>query len=369
MLGSPLALAALSVAAPASTAPADFAAEALVLSGVAACAPGGARPVRFDDQVIDAHCRLLGFLQRQWRRRWLAQAEPFLREVVPRDLPTRVIYPFGGGDLLTALVSFPRATEIETLSLEPAGDARAIDAIDPADLSAALAGVRGMAGALFAVAHSKTSSMGQMARARLPGELTSELVALAMNDLDPVSLKYFRVEPNGELHYYSAAEIDAAGDAQRARIFANVEIAARPSGGGARRVFRHIAANLDNGHLSADPAVLRHLESRGSVAAITKAASYLLWSNEFSRIRGYLLEHMVWMISDSTGIPVAEARTAGFEQVPYGRFHGPFLAARRAISSDFLKLWASGAKPLSFRFGYPDRAGNSHLLVTRRPGK
>src|SRR6185369_3470736 len=195
MFASTLALAAFSVTTPAaSTAPADFETEALVLSGVAACAPGGARPVDFDDKVVTAHCRLLAVLQRRWRHQWLERAQPFLQEVVPRDLPARVVYPFGGGDLLTALVSFPHAVEIDTISLEPAGDARAVDGVAPEELAAALADVRSMAGSLFAVAHSKTSSMALMSRRRLPGELTSALVALAMNDLDPVSMRYFVVQ-------------------------------------------------------------------------------------------------------------------------------------------------------------------------------
>src|SRR6185295_478215 len=101
---------------------------------------------------------------------------------VPAALPAVVVYPFGGGDLLTALVTFPQAVEISTLSLEIAGDARSVDAIAPEDLEAALADVRLMAGSLFAVAHSKTSSMRRMTRAKFPGELTSAVVALVINE-------------------------------------------------------------------------------------------------------------------------------------------------------------------------------------------
>jgi hypothetical protein len=367
--GSDLVLATLFfVASPKATGPLDYGAQARELSSVVACAPGAARPGRFDDKVMTAHCRDLATLQTRWKQRWLTRAQPFLQEVVPVDLPPRVVYPFGGGDLLTALVSFPGAIEISTLSLEPAGDPRSIDNIAPAELEAALADVRAMAGHLFAVAHSKTSSMSQMARAKLPGELTSALVALAMNDYEPVSLKYFSVDPDGQLHYLSPADLGSAGGPQT-RLFANMELEFQPRGGGMRHVFRHFAANLDDRHLSADPAVLRHLEAKGEVTAITKAASYLLWWDEFSQIRSYLLGHMVWMISDSTGIPADKARSAGFEQIPYGHFEGPFLNAGRRQSEDFQKLWADGARPLSFRFGYPDNAGNSHLLITRHPEK
>jgi hypothetical protein len=76
---------------------------------------------------------------------------------------------------------------------------------------------------------------------------------------------------------------------------------------------------------------------------------------------------MVWMISDSTGIPPEYAGAAGFEQIAYGHFEGPFLKAAQKPSDAFQKLWASSGESISFRFGYLDSAGNSHLLITRRP--
>ena len=60
------------------------------------------------------------------------------------------------------------------------------------------------------------------------------------------------------------------------------------------------------------------------------------------------------------------ARAAGFEQIPFGRFEGPFLGGDNRPTEVFRKLWAEEAAPLTFRFGYPDRAGHDHLLITRR---
>ena len=42
-------------------------------------------------------------------------------------------------------------------------------------------------------------------------------------------------------------------------------------------------ANLDDSHLDADPRVLRHLEAKDKVAVMTKAASFLLWYDDFSQ--------------------------------------------------------------------------------------
>jgi hypothetical protein len=134
-------------------------------------------------------------------------------------------------------------------------------------------------------------------------------------------------------------------------------------------VHRHIAANLADNALAGSP-LSKYLESRGRIAAMTKAASYLLWLNNFSTIRNYLLGHAAWMISDSTGIPPMYARKAGMVQDTYGRFTGAFLegaeAGGKRHSDDFRALWAKNKKRrLPFRFGYIDAEKNAHLLVTR----
>jgi hypothetical protein len=346
----------------------DFAPQVKTLARVTACARGAEIPPSFSPAVVEAHCRMLGTLADQWSKRWLARARAFFDQTVPTtNLPDRVVYPFGGGDLLTALVVFPNASEITTLSLEPAGDPRVLDNLDQAELEAGLVEVRKKVNHLFSVGHSKTTDMGRMTRSVLPGDLTYTLVALEIQGFEILTARFFRVDPSGALEYLRAVDPYPHEIPGLRSPFASVEIAYRARAGGPRRIFRHIAVNLDDAHLAANPAVLRHLEAKGQVAAMTKAASYLLWWKEFNLIRNYLLEHMVWMVSDSTGIPTDLARAAGFEQIPFGRFEGPFLGGGNHPTEVFKKLWAEeGAGPLTFRFGYPDSAGHDHLVITRR---
>ena len=42
----------------------------------------------------------------------------------PKDAPKTVVYPFGGGDAMGALATYPDATEYTTISLEIAADVR-----------------------------------------------------------------------------------------------------------------------------------------------------------------------------------------------------------------------------------------------------
>ena len=104
-----------------------------------------------------------------------------------------------------------------------------------------------------------------------------------------------------------------------------------------------------------------------SAPVMTKAASFLLWYDDFSKIRDYLLRCAAWMISDASGIPPSFAEPAGFEEITYGDFTGPyFIIDDKNTRAEFVKLWkAQPHRDLSFRFGYPDAAKRNHLMIMR----
>ena len=252
----------------------------------------------------------------RYRRAYLARATPFLAGLRPSDLPDTVVYPFGGGDLLAALTTYPDARRIITLSLELSGDPRRITKIDNTRLDQSLAVVDHNIGGLLAANDSTTETLMDTQQGDLPGQLSYFLVALAVHGFEPVSLRYFHVQPDGSLHYYSRAEVRAmetrlAGarhgkwtSPDFSEAFANSELVFRPvNGDGPLRVHRHIGANLRDDSLRNNGPILTYLRKQGRVVAMTKAASYCLWNSRFSRIRNYLLSNMVFMISDATGIP------------------------------------------------------------------
>jgi hypothetical protein len=188
-----------------------------------------------------------------------------------------------------------------------------------------------------------------------------------------LSLRYFRINPDGTLAWVTQADIDAAktpGD--RHALFANAELRFRRAGAADApvRAVRHISFNLDDDHLKADPGLLAHLSAKGKVAAMTKAATHLLWNDHFSLIRGWLVGHTDWMASDSTGLPPRIAGPAGYVQDTYGTFDGPspFGDPDGNDAADVKKLFASQpARELAFRYGYPDKHGHAHLIITHRP--
>ncbi len=370
--------------------PRDFATEVKTLFRIGAC--GNDEPVadKLPKKAITAHCKDMADLYASYRRAWADKASAFIKELKPADLPKTVVYPFGGGDLTSALVVFPDATEITTISLEAAGDVRTVNSISNKQLVTDLDTIGGDIRRLYRSAHSTTKSLQAASHSELPGSLMFALAGLAVHNMEPVALRYFDIEPDGKLTYLSNEELDsrAAELAQSKRdkikkptthfwfeqdsAFANVEIQYHPRGDATAplRTYRHIVMNLDDAHLGADGRVLAHLRLKGKVAVMTKAASFLLWYDDFAQIREYLLKNIAWMISDASGIPPSYAGPAGFEQITYGEFTGPyFVIDNKNTRAEFVKLWRTNPhKDLPFRFGYPDAENHSHLMITRPKG-
>lgn len=352
----------------------DFTPQAKALFRIAACGGSDPLPAGVDAKVVERHCKDLEAAVAKYKARWVDKAVPVLSTVVPADVPKTVVYPFGGGDLVTALATYPNATELTTMSLELGGDPRPIDRVRGGALKSQLDVNRENVRRLFAVAHSKTTNLTIVSRGDLPGQLIFVLTALKVHGWEPVKLRYFTVQSDGSLHYLTQEDITAGETAAKAQknaklaaqqVFSNFELVIKKEG--REMTFRHMAANLDDAHLAETPGLIKHLEAKGRIAAMTKAASYLLWWKNFSTIRNYLLGHMDFMISDSTGIPPSYAKPAGFAQETWGVFEGPFLPAGRTWGDEMVALWKTNPKKaLDFRYGYPDSDHHSHMMVTRR---
>jgi hypothetical protein len=365
----------------------DFGPQVRAMFRVAACGGDDAIPERFSAKAITAHCQEMAGIYGSYKKAWMDQAQAFIAQLRPADLPTTVVYPFGGGDLSSALTVYPDARELTTISLEAAGDVRVIDSIKSARLNDAVESIGNEIRRLYQSAHSTTKSLQAVSHFDLPGTIMFALAGLTVHGMEPVNLRYFDIEPDGSITYLTSAQLDdraaelvakkAGGPPKKithywyeqTSAFANVEIQFRPRGdaNAPLRTYRHIVANLDDSHMAADDRVLRHLRAKGKVSVMTKAATFLLWYDDFTQIRDYLLKNTAWMISDASGIPPSYAEPAGFEQITYGEFTGPyFVIDEKNTRAEFIKLWkAQPHRDLPFRFGYPDNAKHNHLMITR----
>lgn len=368
-------------AAPAPSGPKDFAAEAKLLYRVAACEGADPLPAHLAPKVVEEHCKAMAPKKQKYKEQYIGKAREFIAKLRPEGLPTTLVYPFGGGDLISALTTYPDATDITTMSLEYAGDPTRLDGIKPDRLQESLTLFRKTIWGLLMADNSTTENLQKGQGSDIPGEIGFFLVALAEHGYEPVSLKFFTLEKDGSLHYLTEEEI-AALEKKRAKTlrgqwaspdlsvaFSNSEITFKPVGAaGPLRVHRHFAANLADTGFEAAPELMKYLEAKGRIVAMTKAASYLLWRDHFSKIREYLLAHMELMISDSTGIPPKYLAKAGFAPETYGTFSQSFLKAGEEHNKAFREVWKSQPqRKLPFRYGYIDGGGGGgHLFVARK---
>lgn len=366
-------------------APIDFDHELADLWSVAACA----RPVaetRFPAKELEAHCKDLDRIYGDYERRWATPARPFFVSLVPKDIPRVVVYPFGGADLMTALTVYPDLSEITSISLEAGGDPRSFVSTPPRDLAKHLSLHRRFMEKLVIYNHSRTLDLALLKGTPLPSQLIFALIGLKVHGFEPVGLRAITLEADGQVHYFTAEDLaradqqakDLKGSARNRKLndlFAGYELRfkKRDRAEAPVQTYRHFQANLANDELGKDPRILRYLEGAakrggGRFAAITKAASYLLWWGNFSVFRDFLMQHTAWMVSDSTGLNAIHLDPKVWEQDVYGRFFGTFLKSGLEGIRALRALYdAQPKRPLPFDyFGYPDNHKNGHLIVTRR---
>jgi hypothetical protein len=366
----------------------EFLAEAQAFHRVVACgggegaSAGSAISAELDRAVIEKHCVEMRARYQRFNEKYVTPARAFFDGVRPAELPTAVVYPFGGGDLVSALVTYPDASEITTISLEHAGDPTRLSSLSKTALRGSLAGFREAVRGLLTNNDSTSENMRKLERGGIPGQISFHLTGATAMGYEPVSLKFFNLDDSGQIHYLTEQEIAALAPVRAKRkkntwvdtdfsaAFTNMELTLRKAGDPSAPpvVHRHFAANLANNGFRGS-ALEKHLLAKGPVAAITKAASYLLWSESFAGIRDYLIGNLVWMASDATGLPTRYAKKAGLVQTTYGRFAGAFLPdAAVSVNETMVKMWADQPRrKLAFRYGYPDSEGNVHLMLTANP--
>ena len=361
--------------------PRDFIAEAKVIYRVVACGnPTEAAPTNLDAKVIETHCADMAKKYESIKKRYFEPASAFFAPLRPKDLPTTVVYPFGGGDLLSALVTYPDARDITTISLEHAGDPTRVPKLGKkAQLKQSLLDFRASVSGLLSLHDSTSENMRKLEVGGIPGQLSFHMAGLTAHGYEPVSLKYFTLDDSGAIHYLTQTEIDALApkkakkkrpswvDTDFSEAYSHMELTFRKAGDPKAPLIthRHFAWNLGDKGFKDSP-LEKFLKAKGKIAAMTKAASYLIWNSGFFGIRDYLLANMQWMVSDSTGIEPKAAKKAGFVQTTYGTYKGAFLEeAAPGVNDQMLEMWEKQPRrKLPFRYGYPDNDKHVHLMIT-----
>ena len=264
-------------------------------------------------------------------------------------------YMFSGPDFLYADAFFPDALTYVLSGLEPVGPVPQVTESNRRSIGR----LRNALSSILSLSFFKTISM------------RSDLGAGAFSGTLPI-LAVFLARSGKTIEEISLVQLDASG----AIVAAGAAGSARGVSNGAKIVFSgpdreprtlyYFQTDVSN----SGPGLGAFLEFCGGLGtgdALVKSASFLMHSDSFSRVRGFLLDRAHAIVQDDSGIPVRFFRAEEWVLVPFGRYLGPISLFSGQYQNGLADLYRR-QEPISLEFGigYRYQKSESNLLMAVR---
>jgi hypothetical protein len=264
-----------------------------------------------------------------------------------------MFYMFSGPDFLYADAFFPKATTYVLAALEPVGTVPD------------LARLRGSTGATL---YNIERALGSIISYSffITREMKSDLHAGQVNGTLPI-LYVFLARSGKTIHDVSMISLDKAGTVQSGTGGASSTYGARITFAGAdgiEKTLYYFSTNLANDGF-ATSGFEKFLFSLAPADSFIKSASYLLYRNEFSHARKFLLNNSATLVQDDSGIPLAYFSAKQWELHPFGRYLGPIAEFPGRYQNNLADLFRK-SEPIDFGVGYRWRPRESNLLLAQR---
>src|SRR5262245_11571594 len=345
-----LAFALLSAATPA------WAAEtandvARYLAGLAPAADSSLAPLA-RDPAWQQHATALDAAWARLEEARLSKIRSWSAANLTERQPT-VLYMFSGPDFLYVDAFFPDRTTYVLSGLEPIGE---IPTITPAlrrSLGSALGGLRASVGTALNYSFFITRDM----QSRLHGS--------RLNGVLPV-LYLFLARSGKTIHEVTLLAVDKEGAVVAAGTrdtIPGVKIVFSGRDGRMQTLY-YFRTDLSDQGLNRS-GFLKFCERLGISDAFIKSASYLLHSDSFGRLRGFLLERTRALVQDDSGIPVRYLKADEWRLRPFGKYLRPIAVFGSFTYQKGLNdvYRSSNPPPLDFGVGYRWRPHESNLLL------
>ena len=335
----------LASALHASARAAEPAMRAETISGVEV-----AQPVAL--AALEPDCPGLAAQREAFRRRVADPVRAWSQQQLAGGDYRRVLYPFSGPDVVTALSLFPQASHLVMVA-DQVVERGLLERGDPPTPAQRAQECRTLA--FFArLGYFRTKDL-MGAGGEKPRFLAMLLQQCAFAGL--TVRQVFALEHTGPMQTYRSP-----------RHPAGVRMVAADASGRAVTI-DYLTVNLSDAGLAAQPLLIEALRAAASDAAFVKAASHLLQRPQFSTVAGILVGAPRLIVQDETGLDI-DRLTAGYDVRAYGSFAGfhPIWAGNASAVRLSQHLASAGvAGPLPFRLGY-EKAAGSILLVGQRRG-
>jgi hypothetical protein len=261
-------------------------------------------------------------------------------------------YMFSGPDFLYANAFFPNASTYILCGTEPVGAIPDISKIPNGALPSALGNLRRSLDSVLSLSFFITKKMKvDLRQVQLSGTLPVLYVFLARAGCTIDLVETVALDKTGEF------VPEGKGTTPGVKI-TFTSPAGRP------QTLYYFTTDLADWAIKVNPNFGAFCEKQGQGLTLLKAASYLMHSDNFSKVRGYLLAHSKVILQDDSGIPYRFFPKEKWDLRFYGRYVGPIS---RFLKNGQLDLAHDNAAatplPLPFSFGYQWQPSRSSLIV------
>jgi hypothetical protein len=261
-------------------------------------------------------------------------------------------YMFSGPDFLYANAFFPNASTYILCGTEPVGAIPDIAKMPQHVLPSALANLRKSLDSVMSWSFFITKNMKvDLRQQQLSGTLPVLYVFLARAGCTIDSVELVALDKEGI--FVPAGKGTTPG----------VKISFTGPAGRPQTLY-YFTTDLADWAIKAVPNFGKFCEQQGQGVTLLKAASFLMHSDNFSKVRGYLLAHSKVILQDDSGIPYRFFTKDKWDVRFYGHYLGPinrFLKNKQPdLAADNA---ASKPPPLPFSFGYQWQPSRSSLIV------
>lgn len=273
---------------------------------------------------------------------------PVWRKNELKESFSNVFYPFGGPDLMNALVFFPEAENYILIGLEAPGNIPDPVALSRKSDSVGLNLVRSSMNEILGHNFFHTKRMAKkIARHSYNGILGIMIIMAKKSGYFIEDVKLFSA------HYkknWKGFKITMSKNNKKQKVI-------------------YLQANV-NDHYFADNQFLQNvLHKYPADITMLKAASYLMFLPSFDDIRSYVLSRSPVIMQDASGIPF-HYFNAGWDNRLYGTYQKPIPLFHKRCQPDLKKSVSQSSRGrISFYYGYlSPRYNQTFIMVSRRKG-
>jgi hypothetical protein len=325
---------------------------ALFLAGMMPSANSPLLPLTRDPSW-QRHAKFFDAAFAELEQRQLSKIRAWADANLAAPKPT-MFYMFSGPDFLYADAFYSKARTYVLSALESVGSVPDLTKLPRGGIGAALYNVERSMGSILSFSFFITKLMKVDLRAgQLNGTLPILYVFLArsgktIRDVSPIALDdrgaaYFANENPGKNATRGVRIVFAGSDGQERTLY-------------------YFSTDLSNPGVKTS-GFLKFCATLAPGNSLIKSASYLLYSDNFTTVRDFLLNNSASIIQDDSGIPLADYDPKKWRFFPFGRYAGPIAEFPGRYQQQYAELFRR-AQPMDFGIGYRWRSYESNLLLS-----